>query len=151
MIITVRFVNPSFQLIVEGENAKWTFFFILSFFYGIAILLVLAFLSEYDIAHSIVSSIGEIQVILGIGWALGVFSLGSFLLKKYDWSDRFSTFVFIFLLLSLVWDWLLFPEWPFPEWSPVLIIVFGALLQVVIEIGVKGLFKRLKSLTRKER
>ncbi len=151
LIIVIRFVNPSFQIMVEGENAKWLIFFMLSFFYAIGVLGILAFLSQYEIVHSIVSSIGEIQVILGIAWALTVVCVGFALTKKYDWSNRFSTFVVLFLLLSAVWDWLLFPQSPFPTWSPILIIIFGALVQVLLEMGIKGAFKRLKSLMKKER
>jgi hypothetical protein len=153
-VIAIRFVDPSFQVTMENENVKWSAFFILSFSYWIAAIAILSGMGgiyvDY-VAISIMPSIEAIHVILGIGWALGIISLGFCLFRRYDWANRFSTFVLLFLLLSAVWDWLLFPENPFPQWSPIIILVFGALLQVAIDILIRGAFERLKSRRRKDR
>jgi len=146
MVIAVRFANPSLEIVVDEENAKLMTFLMISVVYCFLAFVVTGSLGNYDTIHWVVSSIGEIQIILAIAWGLVIISLGSCLLKKFDWSNRFSNFVFLFVLLSLAWDWLLFPQWPFPQWSPILVIVLGALLQVLLEMGIKGVFKRLKSL-----
>lgn len=148
LIIALRFVNPAFQIVIEKENAKWLVFFMISFFYGIGALIMFSSLSQY--ASSIIPFIEEMQFFLGIAWALTVVSFGLTLLKRYDWSNRFSTFVLLFLLLSVAWDWLLFPQYPFPTWSPVAIILFSALVQALMEIGIKGAFERLKSLRKRK-
>jgi hypothetical protein len=147
LVISIRFANPSFHITMESENVKWTVFFLVSSFYWFAAIFFLSMSGIYAdyVATSIFSSIGAIHVIIGIGWALGVISLGFCFFKRYDWSNRFSTFVLLFLLLSVVWDWFFFPENPFPQWSPIVILVFGALLQVFVETLIKGAFAQLKS------
>lgn len=148
LVITIRFADPSFHITMNNENVKWAVFFILSFLYWCGAILTLSGMgggyADY-IATSISSSLGAIHVIVGIGWALGIISLGFCLFRRFDWSNRFSTLTLLYLLLSAVWDWLLFPESPFPQWSPIIILVFGALLQVAIESLIKGVFKQLKS------
>lgn len=147
LVILIRFVDPSFHVTMESENVKWTVFFLVSLLYWFAAIFFLSMSGIYAnyVATSILSSIGAVHVIIAIGWALGVISLGFCFFKRYDWSNRFSTFVVLFLLISVVWDWLSFPENPFPQWSPIAILVFGALLQVFIETLMKGAFSQLKS------
>jgi hypothetical protein len=143
LIIAVRFVDPSFKVIMETGDSKWMIFSILSFFYWLAALALL-FTDGDFISYFPTSSLGAIHLILGIGWSLGIISLGFCLFKKYVWSNRFSAFAFLYLLLSVVWDWLLFPENPFPQWSPIVILVFGAFLQVAIEALLKGVFGQFR-------
>lgn len=143
--VFVRFLDPSLKIILEGENGKWITFAIVSMFYFIFVFIFISGMSNNAIMW-IVSSLSEATGILGVAWGFGAISLGASLFKKFKWGNTFSNFVFIFLMLSLIWDWLLFPQAPYPQWSPVLIIILTAFLNVLIETGIKGIFNRLKSI-----
>jgi len=146
LAIFVRFLDPSWEIIIEEEgNVKWIIFASISIAFFIAFFFFITVLNEYNFIHWFVSSLNETTNILSIAWGLGIISLGASLFKKFKWANTFSNFIFIFLLLSLVWDWLLFPQPPYPQWSPILILIFTAFLNVLLEMGIKGIIDRLKS------
>lgn len=157
LIITTHYWNPSWKPTTYNQQTKKIEefpkavpFLIVSFFIGMA---AFYFSSNYDNYYSFVlflaSLQGRIEPYLAAGWVLGVLSLAFFLFKRYEWSTSFSRLLSLMLLLLFVFDWFAIPSPPFYGWESIFLVIASVILNVLCEMGLKGLIEEIRKRTRK--
>jgi hypothetical protein len=152
LIVTTLFLDPTWKLNMYNQQTKKIeeSSKIVPFLVITGILVVVAYFcsQSYENYYAFVPFLirlqGKIEPLLAADWIVGIISLGFFMFRKYQWSSSFSRFLFIMLLLMFVSDWLLIPSPPFFGWETIVIVFFSAIINVLLEIGLKDVFNRIR-------
>lgn len=157
MLAATQLLNPTWKLTTYDEKTKKTtehsktvLFLLLT-----ACLLIAGyfFSVNYDNYYSFLPFLvrvqGRIEPLLAAGWILGAMSIGFLAFKRYGMSTSLSRLLLIMLLLLFVLDWVAFPTPPFFGWETLGIVFFSVVLNVLLEIGVKGLIEGIRRRVRR--
>jgi hypothetical protein len=157
LIFTTQFLNPEWKLRLydkETKNLKEyskaiPFLAILGILVAAACFVSPNVIVFFSLENFLVRLQGKIEPLLAACWILGVLSIGLFTFRKYQWSMSFSRLLLIMLLLLFVFDWLTIPTPPFFGWETFAIVFFSVIVNVLLEMGIRGLIEKILKRGRK--